>query len=186
MLDVSIIHAPRSSERSANVERLRASIPGARVVEDRDSGELRIGDRRGCWPVARRAWADAVPSSASHRLVLEDDAVLCARFLELAEQACDRRPDAAITFFWGDRGCSVATALPASIVERWLGWADVGALWVPHHDILLRAGCRVLGVPYLHTEPSLVEHGDFASLLGHGPTRALRFDPSPDTFDLTR
>lgn len=185
-ITVSIIHAARVASRAANVRRLIAAIPRAVIVEDLDSGELRIGERRGCWPVARRAWVAAISSSTSHHLVLEDDALLCDRFAELAAEAFARRPDAAISFFRGDRGCSVATALPVAAIDRWVRWADVGAIWVPHHDILLRSGCRALGIPYLHTEPSLVEHGDFGSLLGHGHVRALRFEPSPDTFDLTR
>lgn len=183
MITFAIVHAPTSALRAANVARLRAQLAGAIVVED-DGAELRIGERRGCWPVARRAW-EAAPA-VGHHAVLEDDAVLCDRFAELAAQAVARRPDAAISYFWGDRGCSVATSMPAALVSRFLAWADVGAVWVPHHDVLIRSWCRVDDVPHLHTDPSLVQHGTIPSLLDHGTVKASRFEQSPDTFDLVR
>lgn len=136
-------------------------------------------DRRGCWPIARRAWAE--PLISSHRLVLEDDAILCAGFADRLQQVVELAPAAVVSLFRGARQCSVATVMPNAFIPRWLDWAGRASRARPHHDQLIALGCLAIGVPHLYASPSLVEHAAVPSLLDHPPVAALRFDPSPTT-----
>jgi len=182
-----ILHAARSTERSANVYSLLGAIPGARVLVDEDgSGEARIGVKRGCWPSARRAWSLPALDDETHRLVLEDDAHLCDRFVELAREAIERAPHAAISYFRGARGCSVATSIPVALLPEWLAWAEIEATRTPHHDLMIAMGMRELARDHFYTRPSLVEHGPLPSLLGHGELRADYFERSATSFSLER
>lgn len=185
MLSTIIIHAPWSLDRRLLVEAMRREMPAAEVlVDERRIGDHRIANRRGCWPMAKLAWS-AELLGATHRLVLEDDAVLCDGFAELAARAIAYRPEAAISLFRGERTCSVATILPAAVIAPWLAWASAGEERVrPHHDQLIELGMAALGVTHLYAEPSLVEHAGVASLLDHPPVRALRFEQAPGVFRL--
>jgi hypothetical protein len=184
MFSAAIIHAPWSAERGELVASVRRRIPWIQVVSDHDhEGDLRIANRRGCWPMARRAWSCILPA-ASHHLVLEDDAVLCDRFPELAVAALEQKPRAALSLFHGARSCSVATILPAEVIPRWLAWAELESRTRPHHDQLLDLGLHALGVEHLRTSPSLVQHEPVASLLGHAHVMAERFDSGASSFTL--
>jgi hypothetical protein len=187
MISVAIIHAPWSVERVANVAELLVALPRAIVVADTErAGVMKRANRLGCWPMAERAWLAADPL-ATHHLVVEDDAQLCDDFFEDAEEAVLRRPDAAISFFTGARACSVATCLPRAVITPWLTWARRsadGCRFLPHHDYLLDEGLRQLSITHLRTEPSLVEHRAFPSLLRHDHVSALHFEQSPRDFTL--
>lgn len=160
---------------------LVAALPRAMVIEDTGDAVGKRLNRRGCWPIARRGWL-AMDQAASHHLVLEDDAGLCTDFATHLQHAVDANPAACISLFRGTRDCSVATVMPSSVVRVWLSWCDTakhGARHLPHHDYLITQGCKELGVEHLHTEPSLVEHLPFASLLDHSHVSATRFEQSP-------
>lgn len=186
-LSIAIIHAPWSTERAANVRDLLEQLPGALVVDDVDrEGSLKVGNRRGCWPLARWAWCAADPT-ATHHLVLEDDAQLCDGFLSHVESAIAREPAACLSLFRGARDCSVATIMPVPIIAEWLTWvreSPRGVRLLPHHDYLIAAGMRDLGVRRLFAEPSLVEHRAFPSLLEHDHVRARAFEQTPRDFCL--
>lgn len=186
-LSVAILHAPWSPERAANVRDLLEQLPAALVVADEHrEGDLKVANRRGCWPMAWWAWC-AVDPDATHHLVLEDDAQLCDGFLGLVEQAIAREPDACLSLFRGERDCSVATVLPVPIIAEWMTWvreSPRGVKLLPHHDYLIAAGMRELGVPRLYAQPSLVEHRAFGSLLGHDHVTARTFDAAPRDFRL--
>lgn len=192
MISVAIIHCPLSQERVENMRALCEALPGAVVVEDRGDAVGARLNRRGCWPIARRAWEarlsfDRAFPPAQHHLVLEDDAQICAGFSIHLIDVVQRAPLACVSLFHGDRDCSVATVMPSFFVAMWLDWcatAKLGARHLPHHDYLLTQGMRALGVPHLRTEPSLVEHGRFASLLDHPHVRATRFEQSPQAVAL--
>lgn len=184
VLSVAIIHAPWKTERADNVRKLKTVFPEAIVVCDDDrSGVGAVGAARGCWPIARRAWLSA-PKWSTHHLVLEDDAHPCDDFSRLAVGALGMDPTSSFWFFYGHRGCSVANALPKSVMERWLPWAEKKSAELPHHDLLFTMGMRALDVPIRYTEPSLVEHGPMESLIGHLPCRAFDFSQRPSSFVL--
>jgi len=188
VISVAIIHCPRSVDRRENLRSLLDQLPDASVIEDSGNGDA-IGKRlhrRGCWPIARRAW-DAFDPRARYHLVLEDDAVLCFGFREHLRGVLDGAPPACISLFHGARDCSVATVMPTSIIPGWISWADsdrYGARHLPHHDYLITQGMRDLGVRHLSTEPSLVDQRALPSLLGHLHTPAIRFDRSPANVSL--
>lgn len=183
-LATTILHARRATEREANVATLLSAIPTAIVITDDDDDGAHTGSTGsvGCWPIARRAWTRNV--KATHHLVLEDDAHLCDGFNSLAELAIERRPDAQILFFFGWRGCSVASVWPVEHLTKWITLADNLCSTIPHHDMLQTMGAKALGVPIVYTIPSLVEHLPFPSLLGHGKLVADVFNQSPTDFDL--
>lgn len=182
MISVAIIHAPGHPERSACVAAIQEQLPEARVLLDTDkSGDAQIANRRGCWPMARRAWLMA---TGTHHLVLEDDAVLCADFRAVLARAIELAPDACLSLFHGDRWCSVATVMPRSVIESWLAWADGNNQ--PHHDHMIIRGMRAIGASHWHVDPSIVDHAALPSLLGHPPVRALRFESNPGALSLVR
>jgi hypothetical protein len=179
VISAAIIHCPRSSARAENVRELRAALPDAVVVEDDGHAVGTRWDRRGCWPIARRAW---LTSCASHHLVLEDDAQLCSGFFAHVERIAAEHHNACVSFFRGSRDCSVATLMPCWLVNTWIEWTEEsknGARYLPHHDYLITQGMRELGVPHLYTEPSLVDQRAFDSLLGHRHIAATRFEQDP-------
>lgn len=170
MISTAIIHTPGRPERSSLVANVLDVLPSALVVLDTDgSGDHRIANRRGCWPLARRAWS--LPC-AEHHLVLEDDAVLCDDFSARLAGVVATRPDAVISLFYGDRWCSVATVMPRSIIGPWLAWSEQESRIRPHHDQMIILGCQALGVEHLWCSPSLVDQADVPSLLGHPPVHA--------------
>lgn len=184
MISTAILHAPQSPERAANLRDLLAAIPHATVIADDGQATAQIANRRGCWPLARRGWLAA---TGAHHLVLEDDAQLCSGFLDQLATLIAARPDACLSLFRGASPCSVATVMPATVIPRWLAWVDQdarGSRWLPHHDYLIDAGMRALGVPHLYAEPSIVEHRALASLLGHRHVRAVRWEQSPASVTL--
>lgn len=182
-----ILHTEGSPDRAENVRALLAVIPKARVFLDRDgTGTSRMGAKRGCWPIARRAWSFPALRGETHRLVLEDDARPCDRFVDLVAEAIDRAPNAAISYFRGSRGCSVATSIPVAFLPEWLAWTETEEMRTPHHDLMIAMGMRLLGFDHFYTRPSLVEHGPLLSLLGHGELRADHFEQAPSTFALER
>lgn len=185
VLSITIIHAHWSIERRRLVEAMRRELPAAEVLVDaRRIGDHHIANRRGCWPMAKLAWS-AELLGATHRLVLEDDAVLCDGFAELAAAAIADQPAAALSLFRGARSCSVATILPVAIIAPWLAWAEAGEERVrPHHDQLIDLGMAALGVTHLYADPSLVEHAGVASLLDHPPVRATNFEQTPTAIRL--
>lgn len=163
------------------VAAIQEQLPHVRVILDTAGiGDLRIANRRGCWPMARRAWLAA---SGDHHLVLEDDAVLCADFPARLADVVDRKPDAVISLFLGSRWCSVATVMPRAAIAPWLAWADHESRLRPHHDQLIDLGCTALGIEHVWCSPSLVDHADVPSLLGHPSVSAMRFNqPGPISF----
>lgn len=181
VLAFTIIHATRAIERDENVQSLLGALPNAIVLDDVMGGIAVRNQSRGCWPVARRAWMRDV-KDATHHLVLEDDALLCDRFADLALEAVTREPRAAIFFFYGWRLTSVATSFPVEFIPQWLEWTRTQDH--PHHSTLQLKGARALGVPMLFTSPSLVDHAKFPSLLGHGDVTADNFEQSPKSFEL--
>lgn len=184
MISVAIIHAPQSAERAENVRALTAVLPRATVVTDAGHAVAERYRRRGCWPIARRAWQLA---SERHHLVLEDDAGPCDDFMAHVEALVAQKPNACISLFRGARDCSVATIIPRHVIPRWLRWVDTspnGSRHLPHHDYLITQGMRELGVERLYAEPSLIEHLPLASLLDHEHVAATRFEKSPTRVEL--
>lgn len=158
-----------------------------------------VWDRRNDrWDTGRRAW-EAHDPTATHHLVLQDDALVCQDLIAGLEQALEYVPaEALVSLYTGTRrpmssvveqAVGRARAADAAwIVMRALNWgvaflAPVGSIgdmltWgdrqsYPNYD--RRAGRYYYLVecwPVWCTWPSLVDHrADTDSLCGHGPGR---------------
>lgn len=154
------------------------------------------------WDTARRAWLTFDPE-ATHHLVIQDDAVPCLDLIAGTEKALTHVPDeAVVSLYTGTRRpmvrevnravaradeedaswivlnalCwGVAVILPTHIIPEMVANCDTQG--TPGDDIRIRRFAQsVLKWPVWHTWPSLVDHQDDGSLIGHGTGRhAHRF-----------
>lgn len=167
MIAVAVMHTPGAIERRPFVEAICREIPSAIVVEDRG---------RGLWDTATRAWSIET-GTATHHLVLQDDARLCVGFSGHVGSAIAARPLDALSFFSkpdADAGrwftcrglTAVATCLPIELAREWSAWMrDHSA--PSNDDTLLIPWLAARGLERWFSNPSLVQHGDVPSLLGH-------------------
>ncbi|MFF5211942.1 NAD-dependent epimerase/dehydratase family protein [Streptosporangium sp. NPDC000396] len=149
---------------------------------------------------AMRAWS-AVPSGASHHLVLQDDAQLTSCFLDRVRETIELLPDAALALYanWNSRNGAmvrmgalagarlalaaneytplVALVLPAKVASGFEEYARRhGRGW--SDDITMQRYLKISGVPTYLAVPNLVEHGDVVSLAqndAHGLRRSACF-----------
>lgn len=166
----------------------RLGLTDADVIWDRKN------DR---WDTGRRAW-EAVDRSADWGMVVQDDALVCRDLIAGLEKAAaflpepclispyigTRRPSASRveravnearkagvswvrmpSLNWG-----VAIMAPTSIIEGMLPWCDRQTY--PNYDRRIgRYAIDMLRLPTWCTWPSLVDHRDDDSLVGHGQGR---------------
>lgn len=154
----------------------------------------RCNDR---WDTGRRAW-EAIDQGAQWGMVVQDDALPCADLIAGMEQALERVPENVLvspyigtrrpvagridrvvrdalaaeaafiempSLCWG-----VAIVAPTNIIDEMLPWCDVQSY--PNYD--RRIGRFAIDVKRMSTWctfPSLVDHRDIPSLIGHGDGR---------------
>ena len=153
----------------------------------------------GVWPVNRRAWLEALRigqntwpgQGATHVLVLQDDMRLCQGFftgLGLALRSipghypvcllCGRKSVLA-AMEKGHRWLGLrdgtwggSTVLPAFAVGPWIEWVDTNVMpECPSADARLDLWLRSQQALALATIPSMIEHRDLPSLIGHSRGR---------------
>lgn len=157
-----------------------------------------IWDRRNDrWDTGRRAW-EAVDQSAQWGMVVQDDALPCADLIAGMEKALERVPEnVLVSPYIGTRRPSkgkidrivqeaaaakaafiempslnwgVAITAPTRIIDGMLPWCDVQDY--PNYDRRIgRYAIDVLRMGTWCTFPSLIEHRDIPSLIGHGDGR---------------
>lgn len=149
------------------------------------------------WDTGRRAW-EAVDQTAEWGAVIQDDAVVCKDFIAGMEKALHYIPrDMVVSPYVGTRrplahrveaavraakrndaawirmpslNWGVAIVLPTDIIDGMLPWCDKQGY--PNYD--RRVGRYAIDVKKMHTIctwPSLVDHRDVPSLVGHGGGR---------------
>jgi hypothetical protein len=160
--------------------------------------------RRSSLRTGRVAWR-STPAGTTHRLVVQDDVVLCPDFLRHVRSAIAIAPAAALSFFteWGSYtsfGLRLAALSGSSWVEAAGGYLPTQAAVLPaelaagfdefaareagrelNDDVVLLAYLRRLGVPTFVSVPNLVQHDDVASLHGnehYGPRRSACYAPA--------
>lgn len=177
-------------KRAAYVEDLvqRLGISDDDVIWDRKQ------DR---WDTGRRAW-EAIDQDATWGVVLQDDAVVCRDFAAGMEAALDRlEPNVVVSPYVGTRrplahrveavvrtaidndaawirmpslNWGVAIVLPTNIIDGMLPWCDRQTY--PNYDRRVGRYCiDVKRMSTICTWPSLVDHREVPSLVGHGGGR---------------
>lgn len=149
---------------------------------------------------ALAAW-EAIPPSATHHLIVQDDMILSATLFERARLAIEAIPQAALVLFslWDSRN-GAAVRLGALSGARWVaavnehaqcaalilprgvaaGYVDYvrSNAWMWPEDILMSRYLRSHNVPCFIAVPNLAEHSDLPSIAGNsfrGPRRSACF-----------
>lgn len=164
---------PRRKQRARSLaERL-----GASVVIDPEP------ETPGAWSCARRAWGLGRDGRATHRLVVQDDAVPCEDFVRRASAAICRRPFGFVAFYVGDRHAgarrlhaearhceawhelerghfipTVALAMPVNLAIDLSRWDHANLMDQRYDDEIIGAFRTAYDVPAWATIPCLVEH----------------------------
>lgn len=152
---------------------------------------------------ALAAW-EAIPPSATHHMIVQDDMLLSATLFERARLAIEAMPQAALALFslWDSRNGG-AVRLGALSGARWVasvneytpcaalilpravaaGYVDYvrSHSWTWPEDIMMSRYLRSRNVPCLIAVPNLAEHSDGPSIAGNsfrGPRRSACFLPA--------
>lgn len=164
-------------------KRLAETLDAELFLDDTDLGE---------WANHRRAWEWLATTATGRGIVVQDDALPVDDFRCHAEHALTNAPRTAVSFYVGtgrpragrvnyavhqarQQGASwlecdcllwgVAIALPAEHIAPMLEWADSSSL--PYDQRISAYYRRQLRLPVRHVWPSLVDHADTDSLVGH-------------------
>lgn len=198
LISVAIEHHPSRAELAAAITDKLAPLE-VEVVSD----PLPDEPTPATWRTYRRA-LDATPAGATHRLVIQDDALPCDDFVAVLELAVAARPDDLLVLcvcgnatLAGRDLCvarargeayvelrrisfvpAVAVVWPVELIRRVTDYVDGQDRWVPNRladdEVIYRAAVA-LGIVPVATVPSIVEHPDEAdSVIGRWPARAGR------------
>lgn len=184
-LSIAVQHHPA---RAALIPHLVYLLGDCEVLEDPDP----TNPKPSPWRTYRRC-LELTPAHATHRLIVQDDAIPCEGFREKAEAAIAEHPDALIAFFvpgstaggrnrmiraarqgerWTALGYGgfipvVATSWPVELIAPFLEWVDAKRIVHAADDGLVGRWARRAHPPIMATVPSLVEHPDTVeSLIG--------------------
>lgn len=196
-LSVSIMAHP---DRAARVDELRAALEApVPVAWDTEGPPTRDPER--LWRTARRAWGLHDPGADWH-LLLQDDVIPSPGLLGTVGRALAHVPDPAIVSLyigtgrplprvWERLGAEadkagaswivgpramwgVALAVPTALLAGMVEWCD-RQRGIPD-DMRVGRWARRNRLEAWFPWPSLVDHPDGESIIGHGPgRRALRF-----------
>lgn len=103
---------------------LLEALPGVEVVTDPDPDNPQRSPLRCYLECLRRT-----PKSATHRVVIQDDVLLCGSFTERLEAAIEERPDALLPLFMP--GTSPHSGQVIRARQRGESWAMVIPSWIP-------------------------------------------------------
>ena len=148
------------------------------------AGERNIG----CWQNCKRAWLMYDPTADWH-VVIQDDAIICDNFKELAEQFISEhlKENRVFNFYFGDMDGSykynlgdglekgffikqrlswgVAICLPVKMIKEMIEFCD----WyvdIPQDDVRLSKFCWSKRLEVMYPIPSLCDHRQVESLVG--------------------
>lgn len=129
-----------------------------------------------------------MPKNATHRMVIQDDAILCNDFMEAAYKCITFKPDGIWTLYQPledkyegyFRTCvphiaGVCIIMPREIIQDVWNWCDEHQPDNEHDDSCISLYCFYNTILPMTICPSLCdERGD--SLLGHNAARPLNFN----------
>lgn len=136
---------------------------------------------------ARKAWQSPIPEKSTHRLVLQDDIVICDNFLTIVNRVASTHKDSIVTLFHCDkhdtasryiptkriRGCAIM--IPVKMLEDLWWFVDNRMEFYrkPQLEEILKRDTSCIQVwssakriPCYTTVPSLVQHIGDESLVG--------------------
>lgn len=167
------MHHPARPEVLARLEADLSSM-GAKyeVIEDPAPYEA-----TNPWRTARAAWA-ATPKRCTHRLVLQDDALICDEFPAGVRAALTHQPDHPVSFFVNFLGyqCARAQLEACGRCDAW-AWLPLNA-WYPTVAMALP---RDMALDLAHYEPHRKQIADdavIAQWANHRKVRVLQTVPS--------
>lgn len=194
MLNVSVAVQAHPA-RTEMAEALAAQIPGCEVVYDPCPPNMRPS----AWRTYRLA-LERTPADCTHRLVIQDDALLCRDFSEVVPRVAEAQPDALVCLFVAGHPTNCANAVFAACdqdhpfcdlpVASWI--PAVATMWPVEliapalafvdeqnwpvgftaDDEIIGRAARALGARVVATVPSLVEHPDEVASIA-GPWRPM-------------
>lgn len=192
-LSLAVQHHPSRPELRTSIARQLGTLVGQTHVEIVDDPEPMGAPSP--WRCARVAW-QTTPPWCTHRLVVQDDAILCANFWQRTVALIERYPTDVLSLFFGQNSYHLGVAAYRDAHELYplplVGWVpcvallmprdlalDLGAFELPHHarasvadDEVVCEWAHSRGLTAYATRPSLVDHDDSQpSLMGTDPTR---------------
>ena len=194
-ISVSIMAHP---SRRDNVELLRYRLGGEVPVAWASNAKPSAHPPQR-WATGKRAW-QLHDKDADWHVVIQDDAIVCEDFREAMSRALAHRGNAGVVsaytgtgrprqmrvryklaraeadgsswwsttepLYWG-----VAVALPVSVIPKMVHWCSNSARRMYNYDTRIGEYARLRDWRTWYTVPSLVDHLDEGSLVGHGPDR---------------
>lgn len=173
--------------RAKQARRLAATINAGLVLDPRPAG------KPSAYRTSLAAWS--MPTRRTHRILIQDDAVLCPGFVKTARRILQARPDSLVAFYVGSahpggytyqrsaRRCArysdlpvdhfvptVALAMPMRLARQYTEWAAVHiAADYPWDDEALRQWRQDdPSIPAIATIPCLVQHDStISSVMQH-------------------
>lgn len=186
MTDIKLSISIMSSPRAVVVGDVISTLKTARVFYDRG--------KCGPWYNSKRCWIHgARASGATHHLVIQDDAKLCAQFEETITSALKTVPDKPVSLYANRRAIEVAKEsgadwavipdgawglgiiLPKPLIYDFLKWEGrhIDPAF-PHDDSRLALWAVETGNHFWCTVPSLIDHaGASHSTLGNSNSRRV-------------
>lgn len=177
MVDIRIMASPKRSE---NVEKTIHDLnlsKDAVTWDDRPNG----GD---AMYTARKAWLHPIPINAKHRVVLQDDIIVCDNFIEIINTIANAHPECVISLFalaspkcyLGPdtspyhrvntlNGCGIL--MPTDIIKPCMEWCEksTNEYLKPHDDLMIAEYCKIHEITMIATFPNIVQHIGSDSLL---------------------
>jgi hypothetical protein len=151
-----------------------------------------IDDGCGIWENRKRATMMYDPAADFH-LVIQDDAIICDNFKELAEKTVNREKEYAYSFYFGNRqayrkaaqdGMSrgfiiadwmswgVAICLPTRIIPEAMAYCD--KMTGHHDDSRIGRYLKHKGIKIYFPMPSLVDHRPHGNSLVNDPAKGRK------------
>ena len=177
--DIRIMASPKREERAKALARKLGLPPDAITWDDRPGG----GD---AMYTARKTWLHPMAEGATHRLVLQDDVIVCDGLPEILPEIIESHPRDVLTLItldWRPRllaenrddspyfpilelpGCAIL--MPAVCIAPCMAWCESD----PYPELrlfddrMISAWCREQGQRMVAVLPNLVDHPDDGTLL---------------------
>lgn len=175
--DIRIMAHPSRRDNVLKVLKQLGADESIVIYDDRENG----GD---ALYTARKAWLSTFDSNVTHRLVLQDDVLLCDNFLEIVKDIINTLSDNVISLFSTipvdlvkrkkccykkyDNLSGVAIIMPVIYIKDCWKWIDENRNDCLCDDIMISKYCNKHGIKTYTTIPSIAQHlgdTDYKSLL---------------------